>query len=65
MHTKPMKDSDGVFSKWKKTKYTNCKVCNSTNVYYKEWDSSCGGYTDYYYRCNECANVWWVDGPDS
>jgi len=65
MHTQPMKDSDGDFSDWEPCHATVCRKCKSRNVKYKEWDSSCGGYTDYKYCCQECGYSWWVDGPDA
>lgn len=69
MHTKPMKDSDGTFDEWKPTKPENpefkCPACGSDNVWYRKWDSSCGGFEDLNYECRGCKKTWWVDGIDS
>jgi len=33
-------------------------------VQYRSWESSCGGYEDYQYRCAS-GHMWWIDGIDS
>jgi transposase-like protein len=63
-HTRQMNDDEGKFEKWKETK-TSCRYCNSPHVQYRIWESSCGGYEDYQYKCAECQRVWWIDGIDS
>lgn len=65
MHTGPMKDSEGDFQQWKDHP-TPCRRCSGA-VKYREWESSCGGYEDYQYRCQNsaCGHSWWVDGCDS
>lgn len=65
MHTKPMKESDGTFTKPREAT-RSCPKCGG-KVTYKVWDSSCGGYTDVKYTCQnpECKHYWWVEGPDS
>lgn len=65
MHTGPMKDSDGDFQAWEDSK-APCRKCGGA-VKCRAWESSCGGYEDYQYRCQsrECGHSWWVDGCDS
>ena len=63
-HTRQMADSEGEFQEWKDVK-TRCIKCNSPHVQYRVWESSCGGYEDYQYKCAECQRVWWIDGIDS
>lgn len=65
MHTKPMADSDGKFVDSKH--YSGpCRKCKKENVVTcSEWDSSCGGYTDYMMTCSTCGHVWWHEGSDS
>jgi len=59
---------------WNKCKIINpafsCRNCKATgkegkNISYQEWESSCGGYDDICYRCNDCDHHWWVEGSDS
>lgn len=38
-------------------------VCGKP-MQYRVWESSCGGWEDYQYRC-EAGHTWWVDGIDS
>ena len=63
MHTKPMKDSAGTFSNWKKSSMW-CSKCGGESSY-RTWSSYCGGYIDYQYKCQSCKHVWWIDGIDS
>lgn len=43
-----------------------CRKCKKENVViYREWDSSCSGYTDYQMICKECYFTWWHEGSDS
>ncbi len=43
-----------------------CRKCNETGgIEFREWESSCGGYEDYHYRCTKCGNDWWVEGADA
>lgn len=66
MHTGPMSDSDGDFGEYKHTdEYCVCRRCRGTNVRYRIWESHCGGYEDYNYKCFDCEYQWWVDGIDS
>ena len=62
--TPGMADSDGTFAEAKKVEWP-CRKCKSTNVTEREWDSSCGGWTDYQYTCNDCGHSWWEEGIDS
>jgi hypothetical protein len=68
MHTKPMADSEGRFGPEKPTAAENpdfkCS-CGSNNVWYRSWESSCGGYDDYKYHCRDCNKTWWVEGADA
>lgn len=69
MHTKEMADSEGRFSDWKPTILENesfkCRKCNSQDVWYRLWESSCGGYDDYQYHCKGCDRKWWVESADA
>ena len=43
-----------------------CRHCNEVGrVEFREWESSCGGYEDYHYRCTACGDDWWVEGADA
>ncbi len=66
MHTGPMKDSEGTFKAGSERRYT-CPKCKQNTVTCRVWESSCGGYEDYKYNCEnpECKHSWWVDGIDS
>lgn len=66
MHTKPIAESDGTFTKdahYPESSCPKCKVVGS--VYGHTWESSCGGYTDYKLLCNACGHMWWIEGSDS
>lgn len=75
MHSAPMSESDGEFrDDWRHATITNsegievgwpCRKCDGRNVYYREWESSCGGYDDIQYECRDCGRKWWVEGPDA
>ena len=64
MHTKPMEDNEGTFSEPNSCK-SKCPKCGKDEVEFKVWESSCGGYEDYKYRCNSCGHRWWVEGADA
>lgn len=64
MHTKAMKDSEGVFDEWKPSDRP-CPKCKSLTIQYRIWESSCGGYEDLNFKCSNCYHSWWVDGCDS
>lgn len=59
----------GYETDWKPTKAESPeyrhKECGSDDVWYRVWDSSCGGYTDIRYHCRGCGKQWWVEGPDT
>ena len=55
----------GELSDWQQCQDTKCWKCNSTNIEGRIWESSCGGYEDYNYHCQDCNYFWWVDGIDS
>jgi DNA-directed RNA polymerase subunit RPC12/RpoP len=60
-----MADSQGEFSEFKVDHDIACRKCGVHAVSEREWDSSCGGWTDYQYRCAACGHTWWVEGIDS
>lgn len=66
MHKTDIADSEGVFTKTEETLY-DCPKCKLKTAICKVWESSCGGYEDYKYTCQnkECNHRWWVDGIDS
>ena len=62
----PIPDSQGDFSAFKPESDAVCrKKCEKPDVRCRVWESSCGGYEDYNYRCFGCGHRWWVDGSDS
>jgi len=62
-HTKPMPDNAGDFADWEDAKRA-CPKCNGP-MKCRMWESHCGGYEDYLYRCTKCPHSYWIDGPDS
>ena len=62
--TPGMADSDGEFVKHNDAGVP-CRKCKSKDVTESEWDSSCGGWTDYKYTCGACGHVWWEEGIDA
>lgn len=43
-----------------------CQKCGSNkSISKRDWESSCGGYEDINYRCDECKHEWWVEGSDA
>jgi DNA-directed RNA polymerase subunit M/transcription elongation factor TFIIS len=70
MHTREMTESEGTFDgDWRPTRAENpdfrCRTCGSDDVWYRTWESDCGGYVDTKYRCRHCGRTWWVEGPDA
>ena len=63
-HTNPLPDSAGDFGEYQRYE-GKCRKCNSEYVRYRMWESRCGGYEDYQFRCFDCGHSWWVDGIDS
>lgn len=65
-HTAPMPDSAGDFSQYEADRTAKCQAkCESPNVFCRLWESKCGGYEDYHYKCFGCGASWWVEGIDS
>lgn len=64
-----MTTSGHFTSDWKPTKEENpdfkCRKCGSNNIWYRRWESSCGGFDDIEYKCRSCERHWWVEGPDA
>ena len=58
-----MEDSDGDFGVWVGCE-SLCRKCEGA-LQYRTWESKCGGYVDYQYRCLNCGHVYWIDGIDS
>lgn len=65
MHTKPMAESEGNFSDMKPCEGKKCPKCGKEEIFYKVWESSCGGHEDYKFTCRACGHSWWIDGIDS
>ena len=64
-HTRPMAESEGRFS-GQRAILRLCPTCEVTTTHMCwTWDSNCGGYTDYKFKCVECDGVHWVEGADS
>ena len=43
-----------------------CRKCGEIGgVEVRDWESSCGGFDDYHYRCLKCNEDWWIEGPDA
>jgi hypothetical protein len=66
----PLAESEGKFEEsWKPTLPENpayrCRRCGSPDVWYRIWDSACGGYRDVKYECRGCGQVWWCEGADA
>lgn len=57
-HSAPMADSQGEFAEFKGEPAIACRKCGVHAVSEREWDSSCGGWTDYQYRCAARAKGW-------
>lgn len=66
MHSKPMSETEGKFSTPEPDKYY-CQKCGQVTATCRKWESSCGGYGDWKYECQNptCGHSWWVEGPDS
>lgn len=57
-------EDEGEFTK-KGHSTIPCRECGGDNVTYQVWESNCGGYEDYKYKCGDCGATWWIDGIDS
>lgn len=64
MHTKPMAEKEGTFTPAGPEVY-KCRKCGERRAQCEIWESSCGGYSDEKYTCNECGYAWWIEGPDA
>jgi hypothetical protein len=42
-----------------------CRKCRSLDVWYRIFESSCGGFADEKYICRTCKAEWWIDGVDA
>ena len=43
-----------------------CAGCDAEGwIWVRKWESDCGGFEDYQFRCFACGKTWWVEGPDS
>lgn len=67
-----VKTDNGEFaSDWSKTDsaVTNpafkCPNCGARNISFRCWESDCGGFEDFQYRCDACDHTWWVESADS
>lgn len=66
MHTQEMSELDGSFHKTEDDQEIfDCPKCKQHTLTYKIWESSCGGYEDVKYSCNNCKHYYWVEGPDA
>lgn len=53
---------------WKPTAPVNANFkcrCGSNDVWFRNWDSSCGGFEDVHYQCRACGRDWWVESADA
>ncbi len=65
MNNKPVSARDGKFSA-SITCQIQCPKCkNQEDNARQQWDSSCGGYTDFRMTCWDCGHEWWIEGSDS
>jgi hypothetical protein len=74
MHSRSMNDSEGTFDRWQHAIVEGedghsspwpCRVCGGVEVFFRHWESDCGGHDDIQYHCRTCDRKWWVDGPDA
>jgi hypothetical protein len=70
LHVQPMSEDQGEFREnWKPTladnPYFRCQQCGSHDVWYRVWDSACGGFEDVKYNCRGCGRTWWCEGSDA
>lgn len=66
MHSKPMSELEGEFSKPEIKMYV-CRKCKQKTATCRSWESSDGAYEDYKYECTnkDCNYYWWIEGIDS
>lgn len=60
-----MADSQGEFAEFETLPKVPCRKCGVHAVTERKWESSCGGWEDYQFKCNACGHSWWVEGIDS
>jgi transposase-like protein len=60
-----MSDSQGDFKEFNPVPDLPCHKCGEKEVKARKWESSCGGWEDYQFKCSSCGYTWWVDGIDS
>lgn len=69
MHDRPIPESAGTFDDWRLVKLEapnfRCRHCGSDDVWYRDWESSCGSWDDTKYECRNCGKRWWVEGADA
>lgn len=65
MHTGPVPGKFTTASMQVENTGMRCRECGSNNIKYRKWESDCGGYEDYCYKCESCGLIWWVEGIDS
>lgn len=63
-HMKQMSEFEGVFNE-QQTVQRKCRKCSSNTAILEVWESSCGGYENYKYTCQECKSITWIDVIDS
>lgn len=53
------------YTDWKPTKPEaadfTCRGCGSDDVWYRRWESDCGGHDDTKYECRCCRKRWWIE----
>lgn len=66
MPTKPMSESEGTFDGEWKLSDRPCPHCGvQGQLYYRVWESSCGGHEDEKNECRACGKTRWVEGADA
>ena len=64
-HTGPVPESSGKLSAWRLSPQRCRGECNEVTEHECwTWESDCGGYEDYKFKCTVCKNVFWIDGDD-
>lgn len=64
-HINSIPETAGDFKDWVKCDDRPCHKCESKEVMYRIWESSCGSYEDEKYKCLKCGHTWWIEGSDS
>lgn len=50
---------------WKDAPQYNCPNDRDHKMESRCVESSCGGFDDYKFRCKDCGETWWAEGPDA